>query len=98
WNVIAGQGTATLELLEDAPGLDAIVTPIGGGGLLSGAALACRMSPPAPRVYGAEPAASPDAQRSLAEGRRVRLDYAPSTIADDAQTVQMGERTFAVLS
>ena len=42
WNVIAGQGTATLELLEDVPGLDAVVTPIGGGGLLSGAALACR--------------------------------------------------------
>jgi threo-3-hydroxy-L-aspartate ammonia-lyase len=98
WNVIAGQGTATLELLEDAPELDAIITPIGGGGLLSGAALACRMSSPATRVYGAEPAASPDAQRSLAEGRRVRLDYAPSTIADGARTVQIGERTFAVLS
>ena len=98
WNVIAGQGTATLELLEEVPGLDTVVTPIGGGGLLSGAALACQMSSPATQVYGAEPAASPDAQRSLAEGRRVRLDYAPSTIADGARTVQMGERTFAVLS
>jgi threonine dehydratase len=98
WNVIAGQGTATLELLEDVPGLDAVVTPIGGGGLLSGAALACRLASPSTRVYGAEPAASPDAQRSLAEGRRVRLDYAPSTISDGARTVQIGERTFAVLS
>jgi threo-3-hydroxy-L-aspartate ammonia-lyase len=98
WNVIAGQGTATLELLEEVPGLDAVVTPIGGGGLLSGAALACRLASPETRVYGAEPAASPDAQRSLAEGRRVRLDYAPSTIADGASTVQIGERTFAVLS
>jgi threo-3-hydroxy-L-aspartate ammonia-lyase len=98
WNVIAGQGTATLELLEDAPQLDAVVTPIGGGGLLSGAALACRMASPGTRAHGAEPAASPDAHRSLAEGRRVRLDYAPVTISDGARTVQMGVRTFAVLS
>ena len=98
WNVIAGQGTATLELLEEVDGLDAVVTPIGGGGLLSGTALACLQASPATRVYGAEPAASPDAQRSLAEGRRVRLDYAPSTISDGARTVQIGERTFAVLS
>ena len=74
WNVIAGQGTATLELLEDVPALDAVVTPVGGGGLLSGAALACRLAAPGTRAYGAEPAASPDAHRSLAEGRRVRLD------------------------
>jgi threonine dehydratase len=98
WHVIAGQGTATLELLEEVPGLDAVVTPIGGGGLLSGAALACALTSPATRAYGAEPAASPDAQRSLAAGHRVRLDYAPSTIADGARTVQIGERTFAVLS
>jgi len=98
WNVIAGQGTAALELFEDVPSLDAVVTPIGGGGLLSGTALACRLASPSTRAYGAEPAASPDAQRSLAEGRRVRLDYAPSTISDGARTVQMGVRTFAVLS
>ena len=98
WNVIAGQGTATLELLEDVPALDAVVTPVGGGGLLSGAALACRLAAPGTRAYGAEPAASPDAHRSLAEGRRVRLDYPPMTIADGARTVQIGERTFAVLS
>jgi threonine dehydratase len=98
WNVIAGQGTATLELLEEVPGLEAVITPVGGGGLLSGAALACRLAAPGTRAYGAEPAASPDAQRSLAEGRRVRLDYPPMTIADGARTVQIGERTFAVLS
>ena len=57
WNVIAGQGTATLELLEEVPGLDAVITPIGGGGLLSGAALACRLAAPGTRAYGAEPAA-----------------------------------------
>jgi threonine dehydratase len=97
WDVIAGQGTATLELLEEVPRLDAVITPVGGGGLLSGAALACRLAAPATRAYGAEPAASPDAQRSLAAGRRVRLDYPPMTIADGARTVQIGERTFAVL-
>ena len=98
WNVIAGQGTAALELFEEVEGLDAIVTPIGGGGLLSGTALACRLAAPSTRAYGAEPAASPDACRSLAEGRRVRLDYAPQTISDGARTVQIGVRTFAVLS
>jgi threonine dehydratase len=98
WNVIAGQGTATLELLEEVPGLDAVITPVGGGGLLSGAALACRLASPGTRAHGAEPAASPDAQRSLAAGRRVRLEHAPMTIADGARTVQIGERTFAVLS
>lgn len=98
WNVIAGQGTAALELFEEVAGLDSIVTPIGGGGLLSGTALACALASPATRPYGAEPAASPDARQSLAEGRRVRLDYAPATISDGARTVQIGERTFAVLS
>ena len=98
WNVIAGQGTATLELLEEVPGLEAVITPVGGGGLLSGAALACRLASPETRAYGAEPAASPDAQRSLAEGRRVRLEHSPMTISDGARAVQIGERTFAVLS
>jgi threonine dehydratase len=98
WDVIAGQGTATLELLEEVPGLEAVITPVGGGGLLSGAALACRLVSPETRAFGAEPAASPDAQRSLAEGRRVRLEHSPMTISDGARTVQIGERTFAVLS
>jgi threonine dehydratase len=98
WDVIAGQGTATLELLEEVPGLEAVITPVGGGGLLSGAALACRLVSPRTRAFGAEPAASPDAQRSLAEGRRVRLEHSPMTISDGARTVQIGERTFAVLS
>jgi threonine dehydratase len=98
WNVIAGQGTAALELFDAVAGLDSVVTPIGGGGLLSGTALACRLASPSTRAYGAEPAASPDARQSLAEGRRVRLDYAPATIADGARTVQIGVRTFAVLS
>jgi threonine dehydratase len=98
WDVIAGQATATLELLEEVPGLEAVITPVGGGGLLSGAALACRLASPGTQAYGAEPAASPDAHRSLAEGRRVRLEHPPMTISDGARTVQIGERTFAVLS
>ena len=80
-------GLNVVSIVFDVPGLEAVITPVGGGGLLSGAALACRLAAPGTRAYGAEPAASPDAQRSLAEGRRVRLDYPPMTIADGARTV-----------
>src|ERR1700710_64129 len=80
WDVLSGQGTAALELLEDAPGLDAIVTPVGGGGLLSGTALACAGTNVA--VWGAEPSTGDDAHRSLVSGERVKLDRAPRTIAD----------------
>jgi threonine dehydratase len=97
WDVISGQGTAALELLEDAPELDAIVTPIGGGGLLSGTVLACAGAAPGVAVWGAEPIAGDDAHRSLAAGERVRLDRAPPTIADGVRTLQVGERPFSVL-
>jgi threonine dehydratase len=97
WHVIAGQATATLELLEDAPPLDTVVAPIGGGGLLSGAALACAAISPETAVWGAEPASADDAHRSLASGRRVTLEAPPLTIADGVRTVQIGERPFAVL-
>ena len=97
WHVIAGQATAALELIADAPALDAIVAPIGGGGLLSGTALACEHRSPATRVFGAEPAGGPDAFESLRTGTRVALADPPITIADGARTAQLGERTFAVL-
>ena len=97
WDVISGQATAGLELLEDAPALDTIVTPIGGGGLLSGTALACAESSSRVEVWGAEPATGDDAHRSLAAGERVRLDRAPQTIADGVRTLQVGERPFSVL-
>jgi threonine dehydratase len=97
WDVISGQATACLELLEDAPELDAVVTPVGGGGLLSGTTLACLQDAPATRVFGAEPATGDDAYRSLAQGERVRLDRTPPTIADGVRTLQLGERTFSVL-
>jgi threonine dehydratase len=95
WDVLSGQGTAALELLEDAPELDAIVTPVGGGGLLSGSALACADTSVA--VWGAEPASGDDAYRSLATGERVRLERAPQTIADGVRTLQVGERPFSIL-
>jgi threonine dehydratase len=97
WDVISGQATATLELLEDAPPLDAVVTPVGGGGLLSGAALACAALSPATAVYGAEPAIADDVHRSLAAGRRIALDEPPVTIADGVRTMLHGERPFSVL-
>jgi threo-3-hydroxy-L-aspartate ammonia-lyase len=97
WDVLSGQGTAALELLEDAPPLDTIVTPIGGGGLLSGTALACAESAPEVAVWGAEPASGDDAHRSLAAGTRVTLEQAPQTLADGVRTLQVGERPFSIL-
>jgi threonine dehydratase len=97
WDVLSGQGTAALELLEDAPELDSVVTPIGGGGLLSGTTLACAESAPGVAAWGAEPSAGDDAHRSLAAGERVRLERAPQTIADGVRTLQVGERPFSIL-
>jgi threonine dehydratase len=95
WRVIAGQGTAALELLEDEPDLDAIVTPVGGGGLLSGTAIAAKGMRPSIRVYGAEPAGADDAYRSVRAGHVIpQLD--PHTIADGLRS-SLGDKTFAVL-
>lgn len=92
--VIAGQGTAALELLDEVGDLDAVLAPVGGGGLLSGTALAIS-GRAATAVWGAEPAAADDAYRSLREGRIVpSLD--PRTIADGLRT-SLGTRTFALI-
>jgi threonine dehydratase len=96
WRVIAGQGTAALELLEDEPDLDAIVTPVGGGGLLSGTAIAAKGVRPSIKVYGAEPAGADDAYRSLRAGH-VIPQTDPHTIADGLRS-SLGDKTFAVLS
>ena len=96
WRVIAGQGTAALELLEEVPDLDAIITPVGGGGLLSGTAIASRGIKPSIHVYGAEPAGADDAWRSLQSGRIVPQTD-PRTIADGLRS-SLGVKTFAVLS
>jgi len=96
WRVIAGQGTAALELLEEIPDLDAILTPVGGGGLLSGTAIAARAIKPSIAVYGAEPAGADDAWRSLQSGHIVPQTD-PRTIADGLRS-SLGVKTFAVLS
>jgi threonine dehydratase len=93
--VIAGQGTATVELLEEVPGLDVILAPVGGGGLLSGTALAASGLSPQTRVIGAEPEGADDAYRSLQEGRIVP-SVNPQTVADGLLT-SLGDNTFPII-
>ena len=92
--VMAGAGTAALELLEDAGIVDTLVTPVGGGGLISGSATIARELGVS-RVVGVEPAAGDDWRQSLASGQRVRIDV-PRTIADGLQTNQPGRLTWEV--
>jgi threo-3-hydroxy-L-aspartate ammonia-lyase len=95
--VMAGQGTAALELLEDTADLDLVLVPVGGGGLIAGTAAAVKGRSPATRVVGVEPATAADAQASLRSGRRVPLPAAPATIADGVRSLCVGERPFAVM-
>lgn len=95
WRVIAGQGTAAWELIDQAGPLQLIVTPCGGGGLLAGTALAASGKAPATRVMGAEPAAADDARRSLEAGVIVPSGD-PRTVADGLRT-SLGARPFAVI-
>lgn len=95
-HIIAGQGTAARELLAEVPDLDAVFTPLGGGGLLAGTALAVKAARPDCRVYGVEPAAGDDGQQSLRSGSIVQIEV-PTTIADGAQTSSLGEHTFEVI-
>ncbi len=94
--VMAGQGTAALELLEQvAGGLDALIVPVGGGGLISGCATAAAALSPRTRVIGAEPALADDARRSL-EANRILPAEPPATIADGLLTA-LGDKTFEVI-
>jgi threonine dehydratase len=93
--VIAGQGTAALELLEEVPDLDAILAPVGGGGLLSGTLIAAKGVRPGIQVIGCEPALADDAASSLKEGHIVPA-RPPVTIADGLRT-SLGERTFPII-
>ena len=93
--VIAGQGTAALELLEDVGDLDVVMAPVGGGGLLSGTAITVTAISPATRVVAAEPAGADDAARSMREGRIVP-SVNPQTIADGLLT-SLGTLTFAII-
>jgi threonine dehydratase len=95
-HVMAGQGTAAKELIEEAGPLDVLITPVGGGGLLSGCATAARALSPACDIVGVEPEAGNDAQQSLAKGEIVRIEP-PQTIADAAQSRSLGKHTFPVL-
>ncbi len=95
-DVMAGQGTAAKELLEEVGELDAMLVPLGGGGLLSGTALATRALSPHCKLYGVEPEAGNDAQQSLRAGRIVSIPT-PQTLADGAQTQQLGDLTFEVI-
>lgn len=97
--VMAGQGTVALEVLEDVgegAALDALVVPIGGGGLISGCATTVKALSPATRVVGVEPEVGDDVRRSLAAGERVRVPVAP-TIADGQQLDRPGELTWPVI-
>jgi threonine dehydratase len=97
WEVIHGQGTAALELLADEPELAIVVAPVGGGGLLSGTAIAAKSHNRSIRVIGVEPAAADDAYRSWRSGRIQTLAAAPTTIADGVRTTAVGERTFEAM-
>jgi threonine dehydratase len=97
WDVIHGAGTVVLELLEDEPDLDVIVTPVGGGGLLSGSAISAKSHNPAIKVIGVEPAAADDAFQSWKSGHIVTLPTSPTTMADGVRTVAIGERNFEVM-
>ncbi|MDX1690448.1 MAG: pyridoxal-phosphate dependent enzyme [Acidimicrobiia bacterium] len=95
-DVIAGQGTATIELLEDVGPLDALVVPVGGGGLSSGSAIALAALAPATSLVGAEPARADDAYESLGSGRLVPGRTDPDTIADGLRA-GLGPTTFEIL-
>lgn len=95
-DVMAGAGTAAMELLEQVSGLDAVIAPVGGGGLLSGTAVAAKGMSPGIRVFGVEPETADDTHRSLLAGRRLTIP-APETMADGLRITTPGELTFPVI-
>ena len=95
-DIIAGQGTATKELIEEVGPLDALFVCLGGGGLLAGSALAAKALSPSCDVYGVEPEAGNDGQQSFRSGKIVHINV-PKTLADGAQTQALGDMTFAVI-
>ena len=96
-HIIAGQGTAALELFAEVGPLDALFAPVGGGGLLSGTALAAALKSPHCRVIGVEPETAADANRSWREGKIHTLDAVPDTIADGLRLRYIGEQNLAVM-
>lgn len=94
--IIAGAGTVGLEIVEEWPEVTAVITPLGGGGLLSGTAISVTSLKPEADVYGVEPAAGNDGEQSFRSGRIVTIDP-PQTIADGARTLAIGTRNFAII-
>ncbi|MFT5784630.1 MAG: threonine dehydratase, partial [Candidatus Krumholzibacteriia bacterium] len=94
-HIIAGQGTAALELLQEHPEIEIMVAPVGGGGLLSGTALATRNLAPNAKIYGAEPTGADDTFRSLAAGKIIPM-IDPNTVADGLLTT-VGQRNFDII-
>ena len=97
WDVIHGAGTVVRELVEDEPDLEVIVTPVGGGGLLSGSAISAKSHNPSIKVIGVEPVAADDAYQSWKSGHIVTLPTSPTTLADGVRTVAIGKRNFEVM-
>lgn len=96
-DIIAGQGTAALELFDEVGPLDFLFVPVGGGGLISGCALAAHIRAPACRVIGVEPELGDDAGRSWRDGRVHKLDAVPATIADGLRTRAIGRRNLEIM-
>jgi threonine dehydratase len=96
YRVMAGQGTATLELLEEVPDLDAVACPVGGGGLLCGTAIAAKGVKPGIKVFGVEPALADDVAQSFRTGQRVSIPT-PATIADGLRTNCTGEKNLPLI-
>jgi len=94
--VIAGQGTLALEFLEQAPHLDALVVPVGGGGMLAGVCIAAKGRNPNIRIFAAEPAEAADTALSFAAKERIQLDKPTTTMADGLRTVAPGKLTFPI--
>jgi threonine dehydratase len=97
WDVIHGQGTAALELLDDVPDLEVLAAPVGGGGLLSGTAISAKQHDASLKVFGVEPAQADDAYRSWRSGAIQTLPAAPQTLADGVRTTAIGARNFEVM-
>jgi threonine dehydratase len=96
-DIIAGQGTAALEALQQTTNIDAVFAPCGGGGLASGTLIASKQLSPLSKVIGVEPLMANDAARSLREGKIISLSETPLTLADGAATPSVGEHTFPFL-
>jgi len=97
YRVMAGQGTQAIELLEDVEKLEAILVAVGGGGLISGIAVAAKSLNPKIEIIGVEPDVANDAQQSLEAGHIIALKSEPNTVADAVKTLTLGDKTFPVM-